>query len=58
MSVKITSQGLAGTSWGVVFSSGCMFWYPRQVKHYLMTFSMSAFIFTQYNDLHGVIMSS
>ena len=53
MSAQVTSLGLHGTSYGTVFSCGCVCWYSKHVAHCFTVFLMSALIFTKYIDSLG-----
>ena len=52
-SAPTTSWGLYGIPYGIVFSCGCICWYPMHVAHCSALFSMSVFRFIQYNDSHA-----
>ena len=45
ISATTTSRSLYGTSHGIVFSHGCVFWYSRHVAHCFIAFLMYSFMF-------------
>ena len=49
-SASITSHGLSGMSWCMVFSLGCVCWNARHMLQLFTWFSMSLLILTQYTD--------